>query len=369
MPCIEPGARGENNVIHRIAVILFLSCGGFAATGVADTGSHNVIEFQGICDASAAVALDGQHIIVGDDELPWLSVYDIGGGKLQKKIPLLAQSADHGDPSDRLEADIEGATLFANQIAWISSHGRNKNGKVRQDRWQLFSSHQLAADGVTWKVSFSPSYHGLLDAILSAHHEGYGVLKTAIGDLGTRDPDLAPKRHGFNIEGMATSPDGQSLLIGMRNPTKGGQALLFPIENAADLLKSGNASAVLGMVRELDLGGRGIRDIAWSPAHQEYLIIGGQADDDEPGPGFGVFRWTGQEGDKPKPVSDFDDFKQAPHFHPEAIVPLRDAATGHYSKEVLLVSDDGMKPMPQGGVCKEAGEEAKSFRAVKVVIP
>jgi hypothetical protein len=25
--------------------------------------------------------------------------------------------------------------------------------------------------------------------------------------------------------------------------------------------------------------------------------------------------------------------------------------------------------MPQGGVCKEAGEEAKSFRAIKIVIP
>ena len=155
----------------------------------------------------------------------------------------------------------------------------------------------------------------------------------------------------------------------MRNPTNGGQALLFPIENAEDLLKTGNASAALGPVRELDLGGRGIRDIAWSPAHQEYLIIGGQANDEDPGPGVRRLPVDRPGSAKPQPVSAFDDFKQIPHFHPEAIVPLRDTATGQYSKEVLLVSDDGTNPMPQSGVCKDASEDAKSFRAIKVVVP
>ena len=368
MLCLSLGTD-ELTVKQCTAAIVTLICSGLAVVEVASAASHNVIEFEGICDASAAVTLDGRHIIVGDDELPWLSVYDIAGGRLQKKIPLPAQSAGHGDSDDPPEADIEAATVFGDRIVWISSHGRNKKGKVREDRRQLFSSHQLAADRVTWNVSFSPSYHGLLEAILATHHEGYGVLKTAIGDLSKREPDLAPKKHGFNIEGMAAAPDGKSLLIGIRNPTKGWEALLFPIENAADLLKMGNASPALGRVRELDLGGRGIRDIAWSPAHQEYLIIGGQADDDDPGPGFAVFRWTGQEGDKPRPVSAFDDSKQIPHFHPEAIVPLRDVATGQYSKEVLLISDDGTKPMPQGGVCKDANGNAKSFRAIKTVVP
>ena len=295
---------------QRTAAILSLICSGIVVTAVASAAAPNVMKLEGICDASAAVALDGRHIIVGDDELPWLSVYEISGGRLQKKISLPGQLAGQGDPDDPPEADIEAATVFGDQLVWISSHGRNKKGKVRKDRMQLFSSHQLAADRVTWNVSFSPTYHGLLDAILATHHEGYGVLKTAIGDLSKRDPDLAPKKHGFNIEGMAAAPDGKSLLIGMRNPTKGGKALLFPIENAADLLKTGNASAALGRVSELDLGGRGVRDIAWSPAYQEYLIIGGQADDDGPGPGFAVFRWTGHEGDKPRPVGGFDDSKQ-----------------------------------------------------------
>src|SRR5689334_24331851 len=117
---------------------MFFICSGCAAQGVASAAPPNVIEFGGICDASAAVALDGSHIIVGDDELPWLSVYDVAGGKLQKKIPLPAQLAGQGDPDDPPEADIEAATIFGDQIVWISSHGRNEKGKVREDRWQLF---------------------------------------------------------------------------------------------------------------------------------------------------------------------------------------------------------------------------------------
>jgi hypothetical protein len=71
-------------VYQRTAAIMSLICSGLAVTGVASAAPPNVIEFEGICDASAAVALDGKHIIVGDDELPWLSVYEISGGRLQK---------------------------------------------------------------------------------------------------------------------------------------------------------------------------------------------------------------------------------------------------------------------------------------------
>src|SRR5262249_9052457 len=158
------------------------------------------------------------------------------------------------------------------------------------------------------------------------------------------------KKHGFNIEGMAADPEGMALLIGLRNPQKTGNALLFRIENARDLLTGAAARANLGPVRELNLGGRGIRHIAWSPAHQAYLIVAGQVDDDDPGPGFAVFRWTGSQGATPQEVQVFGDLNQdVPHFHPEAIVPLKERTVAglKFSKRVLLISDDGTKPMPQ----------------------
>jgi hypothetical protein len=57
-----------------------------------------------------------------------------------------------------------------------------------------------------------------------------------------------------------------------------------PFDAYVDPITTENVHATLGQVRELDLGGRGIRDIAWSPAHREYFI-GRQVDDDDTGPG------------------------------------------------------------------------------------
>jgi len=113
----------------------------------------------------------------------------------------------------------------------------------------------------------------------------------------------------------------------------------------------------------------GIRDIAWSPAHQEYLIIGGQADDDDPGPGSPFFGGQAKKVTSHGASAPLTTSKQIPHFHPEAIVPLRMWQPANIRKRFLLISDDGTKPMPQGGVCKDANENGKSFRAIKTVVP
>ena len=327
-----------------------------------------LIEFPGICDASGAVALDDKRIIVGDDELPWLSVYRLDTQQQETKIPLPSGS---GDPDGPPEADIEAATVLGDQIVWISSHGRNKKGKIRPDRYQFFASHRLGPDGSSWQQAFSSSYHRLVNDLVAVSGDDFAPLRAAIGDLTKRDEDLAPKKHGFNIEGMAAEPEGKALLIGLRNPLKHGNALLFRIENARDLLAGAAAKADIGPVLKLNLGGRGIRDIAWSPAHQAYLIVAGQTDDENPGPGFAIFRWTGSERAAPQEVQVFGDLQDVPHFHPEAIVPLmeRTAAGLEFSKRVLLISDDGNKPMRQGGVCKEAAESGKSFRGMVRAIP
>jgi hypothetical protein len=122
---------------------------------------------------------------------------------------------------------------------------------------------------------------------------------------------------------------------------------------------------VLGPVVTLGLGGRGIRDIAWSPAHRAYLIAAGQTDDDDPGPGFALFAWDG--ADSPREIEGFQSVLDAhPDFHPEAVVPLlqRSGSELEPSARFLVVSDDGTKQLPDGLSCKDASDARKSFRAV-----
>jgi hypothetical protein len=325
-----------------------------------------VLEFRGICDASAAVALDENRVIVGDDEAPWLSIYRLDDRTLEATVPLGSSgSGALSSAADAPEADIEAATVLNGRIIWLTSHGRNKNGKVRSERSQLFASHRLNADGTLSDPTFAPSFRGLLTAIAKARGPAYAPLRQAIGDLGKTDKHLAPKKRGFNIEGMTTAKDGRTVLIGMRNPLSDGKAIVIRIENVEDLIDGRASEPTLGSISSLNLGGRGIRDIAWSPAHDAYLIAAGQIDDDDPGPGLAIFTWSA--AGEVKEIRAFGDInRDYVRFHPEAVVPLKERSGGLLvpSKKVLLISDDGTKPVASGNACKTAAPSEKSFRGI-----
>src|SRR4029077_9113107 len=92
-----------------------------------------IITFPGICDASAAVAVDDRRIIVADDEKRFLSIYDLQDPDNPKKVNI---------PLPDGEFDLEGAAVFAGRIVWISSYGRDGDGIVKEGRFQLFASHR-----------------------------------------------------------------------------------------------------------------------------------------------------------------------------------------------------------------------------------
>ena len=70
--------------------------------------------------------MDTDHIVVGDDEKRYLSVYRLDGGERTDKFDLR-----HLSQHD--EADIEAATVLADRIVWISSNGRDggREGRAR----------------------------------------------------------------------------------------------------------------------------------------------------------------------------------------------------------------------------------------------
>jgi hypothetical protein len=324
---------------------------------------RTILTFSGICDASAAVAIDEKTIIVGDDEQPWLSIYDLRNQNLQDKIclPFLSKD-DNCEKDDDREADIESATIFKGRIVWITSHGRNKKGEVSPDRYRLFASHRIDSQDGKAAKAISDSFDGLASLILHNKDDCYAPLRKAIRDLTQPDHALAPKKQGLNIEGLTTWRGGETLLIGVRNPQEDGKAILFELKGFDQFLQGDNSKLALGELVTIDLGGRGIRDIAWSAAHGNYIIAAGQVDDKSEGPGFALYKWDGTGA--PVKIGDFSDLDH--DFHPEAVVPLLDK-TDHGlvpSKRILILSDEGAVPLGHDGKeCKKA-KGHKRFRGV-----
>lgn len=340
--------------------------------GAGAGAQHNeLLRFPGICDASAAVALDENRIIVGDDEQPFLSIYRLDNLRAEATlaVPFGEGRVKHGKKQPA-ELDLEAATVFKDRIVWISSHGRDGDGRVDRDRFQLFASHRLMPEAGSANVELKVSFHGLLDAVLAQTNEQYRPLRKAIGNLKQPDPALAPKEGGFNIEGMTVDRDGATLLIGLRNPlVEGRRAALLKVANAEDLLNGSSSSAVLGGVIPLDLGGgRGIRDIVWSQAHQAYLIAAGPRKDEAGMAKFALFKWTGRTGESDngrlEEVAALASlFTANPDFHLEAVVPLKERRDSKLAdtKRILLISDDGKR---DGVKCSDLAPAERSFRGV-----
>lgn len=284
---------------------------------------------HGCCDASAGVAVSSNLFLVANDEDNLLRVYR----RDQSGRPVQSFSAGeflHVDPRQP-ESDIEGAARLGDRIYWITSHGRNRQGEVRESRQRFFATTaQVTPQGRVELRTVGRPYVRLLhdlvsDARLAKFSLGAGAL-------------LAPKvTGGLNIEGLCATPAGE-LLIGFRNPIPGGRALLVPLQNPGDLIEG--KAARFGPPVLLDLGGRGVRDLTLVDG--KYLIIGGGF---EGGGKFHLYAWAGGTNAAHKiPEAKF---KGA---NPEAIFTYPGSPKGEFQ----ILSDDGTR--------KIAGEDCKLIR-------
>jgi hypothetical protein len=220
------------------------------------------------------------------------------------------------------EADFEAVAGLNGRLYWITGHGRNKDGEAKPDRRRILAT-SLAL------VPKGEAVTGLTDALRA------DSFADAIGPDDQVRPDLVPERNGLNIEALAAAPPGSwadgTLLIGFRNPLTADQrAIVVPFLNPAEAVDTG-APPMLGNPFALDLGGRGLRDMVWSPAHSAMLLLGGTTDDADR---FALFTWSGHADDAPVLVTEISG------LHAEAIVAWPT------SRRVLLLSDDGDRMMP-----------------------
>ncbi len=325
-------------MIRVLACVLLT--GGFAAWGwpLLAASVEAPVFHQGMCDASAAVALNEDLFVVGDDEDNALRVYSrtLEGPPLYEIDVSIFLGLRRG-----AEVDIEASARIGDRIYWLSSHGTNVKGKKRLARQRFFATSGTVCDGVIDVRPLGLPYPDLLsDLVRDPRLAEFGLAEAA---------NRPPKTPGaLSIEGLAATPEGH-LLIGFRNPIPKGRALLVPLLNPHGVLLRQRAR--FGEPLLLNLGGLGIRSIEWSQGR--YLIVGGTRD----GRGDSwLYEWDGASSE-PRRVEElrFDS------INPEAITVCRD--TG-FETELLVVSDDGTVQI-RGQECKRLKEPAlKRFRSV-----
>ena len=295
-----------------------------------------------MCDASAAVALNNGLFAVANDEDNFLRVYDAakGGPPVSSQDVSALLRVDPKKP----ETDLEGACWLGDHIYWISSHGRNRDGKFRASRHRFFATRVEERSGRLQLINAGRIYTSLLADLLRDQR-----LRPFRLDRASRLPPKAVG--GLNIEGLCPTPENH-LLIGFRNPMPQNRALIVPLLNPAEVI-AGKAPR-LGDPLLLDLGGRGVRDIVrW---RDRYLILAGAHDGRE---NTRLYEWQGGSTKATElPSVKFSD------FNPEAIIVYPDPKL-----PFQLLSDDGTLVI-NGVECKTVkNPNLRRFRAAWVDLP
>ena len=329
----------ENSGIKVIGKLLFFLLICSVTNGAEDDCStQQVSVYYGTSDVSAAVAISDKMFVVADDENNLLRVYRT----TQTCGPVysydLTQFLEAG--SKHPEADIEGATVVGETVYWITSHGRNKDGKMRPNRYRFFATEiTVQNDNISVEPVGVPC-RTLVHSLLKVKGVCELDLEKAAGfnalyltDKQRRE--LAPKKAGLNIEGLCASADGRTLYIGFRNPLvfdEGGgltKAIVVPLENARDVIEK-QREPVFGEPMLWDLNGLGIRSMEYSGCRNAYFILAGPKDEQQD---FALYRWSGEKAAQPTLVRKISTGVNS--FSPEAMVSFEG------SEKLLLLSDDG----------------------------
>lgn len=329
----------------------------------------------GKADASTAIAVGSNFMFVADDEDQTLRLYNRTASGLPFNAFNFTANLGLTDISGGVprEVDIEASAQSGNRIFWLASHSNSSGGSNRPNRSRLFAT-DISGESSTATLSYVGRYDNLkTDLIAWDSSNGHGLGANFFGlatSAATGVIPEAPDGSGWNIEGLVFAPDNSTAYIGFRAPivpaANRTRALLVPVTNFTNLVSGnpGSGPATFGAPIQLDLGGRGIREIKKNSSN-EYLIVAGNAGT---GNNFRLYSWTGNPSDAAIARTGI-----LSSLNPESIVDLplglNSVALGA-TTEVQLLSDNGDDVFYNDGViAKELpNEEFKKFRSDVVIV-
>ena len=304
----------------------------------AKTGSN-----LNVSDASTAIALDANYMVVGDDEASVLRVFHREGGEALVEWDYSGLGLlDNGG-----ELDLEGGTLVGDTYYFTGSHSNNKSGNESDTREYIFA---VKIDGTGADAAFNwvGKKSGLEQVLIDwDNNSNFGKFGFSIGAPGKPDNanGIAPENvAGFSIEGLTVNQAGDGLLLGFRAPQSSTLTRDKAVIVELELTAASAGDTGIGGVRtayEINLGGRGIRSIEKAADGSGYLILAGPAGgaSDEVTHDFRLFRWTGDAASQPVELDvALDVLRETTGGSLESIVDVLSTANGTW---VQLLQDVG----------------------------
>ncbi|MCK4789401.1 MAG: lamin tail domain-containing protein, partial [Desulfobacteraceae bacterium] len=208
----------QKRVISKI--LFFVSVCGAASFGGGGGPAGDGLVFRGAGDASAAAAISEDMFVVAHDENNVLRVYQTS----RAGMPVFSYdlTAFLGIEDEHPEADIEGATMIGQRIYWITSHGRNKDGKMRPNRYRFFATEVRVITGNTWSAmkeatfAVGPQAANLRITEIMYHPPGPREEFIELKNIGTETIDLNLVSFTNGIDFTFPSIDlgaGESILV------------------------------------------------------------------------------------------------------------------------------------------------------------
>ena len=276
------------------------------------------LPLTGLYEPSAIQQLpDGRFLVVEDEKKHSFSLVTLGASGTVKSESLGPGWFQSGDPVWNLD-DLEGLTADSRGYLYaVTSHSRDDDGNEKKSREKLVR-FRIESDRVAAPVVVG----GLKRALVAAHP----VLASA-----AQVQDVKAGG-GLNIEALEITPDGQRLLIGFRSPLQGGKALIASIENPSAIFEADAPPQVSDMLQALDLGGHGIRGMAYIATLEGYLVVSGPVSREQSE--FMLWFWSGQPEAPARRVTvpGLQNFGRAEGVSQAVIDGL---------VQVVIVSDDG----------------------------
>lgn len=274
----------------------------------------------GLYEPSAIQQLaDGRFLVVEDEKQSPFSLVSINPDGSVGSTALKPGLLEGGDSFWKLN-DLEGMTADrSGNIYAITSHSRAGDGEQKKSREKLV---RFRIEGGS--VRAAKVLTGLKPALLEMHP----VLAAAaeMKDVKTGG--------GLNIEALEITPDQQRLLISMRSPLLEQRAIIACVENLAEMFDAEQPPRVSDTLLTLDLGGNGIRGLAWFACLDGYLVIAGPVAREALQ--FQLWFWSGQPGAPARAVSvpGLTGFARAEGISP-ALIDGR--------QRIVMVNDDGSR--------------------------